>query len=527
MSLIILPFASIICVILFFGISRTKDLLIGYGQSLIEREEKRPTINLYYFDELKNEVSRKNIYAVEKHLLNHSIRDLLTYIDPPSTGMLNMHWAYFKADRRKIRRMQIMLLLIVFYTIGVTIYEQYHSSKITEMLILSIFYIIIIVIWHYSIFKLDRIETYGKNASKDLIKELKYAKSFLKHLKNDCNGNYSCEKYKQTKLNVKAIQQSDISNEEYTAPITVIIPIYNIGEQYLKECIDSVVGQTMKDIQIICVNDGSTDNSIHILKQYANRDKRIQIINKSNEGLGKTRNTAFPHIKGKYVLFVDADDWLEIDACEKLYDVAENTNAQLVQFFFYIKNESKHINRYVNEYVRYKFYQDNLKYNDEFELADKISNLPILQCFNKLWRTSFLRDNNLCFENILGTGEDIVMSWKGIVLAETISVLPEKLYYYRYRETSISHKQGGKHIDILDSCNKIYDFLIEQNLYDKPEYRNFFLSKKLEIYYRFGLRIVSKKDKKAYQQKFSDSLTDDMRDFYYHGTFKKYWFKHL
>src|SRR5215469_13757361 len=107
--------------------------------------------------------------------------------------------------------------------------------------------------------------------------------------------------------------------------ISIIIPVYNV-EPYLRQCLDSVVNQTMRDIQIICVNDGSPDNSRAILQEYANRDSRIEIIDKPNGGQSSARNAAYPHIRGKYTLFVDSDDWIERDLCEKTYRKAEETD---------------------------------------------------------------------------------------------------------------------------------------------------------------------------------------------------------
>ncbi|NOQ27097.1 MAG: glycosyltransferase [Bacteroidales bacterium] len=524
MITISLTLASVIGVFLFFGIGRIKDILIGYGQSRLERGGFNP----FYCDRLRDDIYRKNIYGIEEALLRRSIKELLSNIKPSPTSTLKMHLSIFKKHKTDLNILKSLLLVIIIYVIVITIYEQYlnENFKCANIFILFFFDLIIIFSIWYSIFKTDGIEKQKKGVCKDLYKRLEYAKLFLDDLKNDCNSN-SSEKIQQEKsdVNEKCIIKSNISIRNDTIPMTIVIPIYN-AEKYLNDCMYSVINQTMKEIQIICVNDGSTDNSSMILQKYAKKDNRIKIIDKIHEGSGKARNTAFPYIKGKYVLFVDADDWIELDTCQKLYDVAEKTKAQLVQFLFYMQNDSNQTDVYIEEYVRYKFYQDNLQYKDNM-LIDKISNLPILQTWNKLWQTSFLRYNNLCFENITGAGGDIIMSWKGIVLAKDIAVLPEKLYYYRYRESSLSHKKGNHYANMINSCNKIYNFLIEQELYNDHQYRIFFLSKKLEIYFRFGQKIISVKDKKEYKQLFLESLTDDMKDFYFYETFKKHWFQHM
>ena len=114
--------------------------------------------------------------------------------------------------------------------------------------------------------------------------------------------------------------------------ISIIIPVYNV-EQYLGECLNSVVNQTLKDIEIICVNDGSTDNSLSILKEYASRDERIKIIDKENEGQGYARKVGLDNASGEFILFCDSDDKFEPNnAFEKLIDKAQNLNVDILLF---------------------------------------------------------------------------------------------------------------------------------------------------------------------------------------------------
>lgn len=111
--------------------------------------------------------------------------------------------------------------------------------------------------------------------------------------------------------------------------ISIIVPIYNV-EKYLCKCLDSIIGQTYNDLQIILINDGSTDNSLSICEKYKNLDNRIELINKENTGASDTRNVGIKNAKGKYIMFVDSDDWLERDMCEKLLENAERNSADLV-----------------------------------------------------------------------------------------------------------------------------------------------------------------------------------------------------
>ena len=113
--------------------------------------------------------------------------------------------------------------------------------------------------------------------------------------------------------------------------VSVIIPIFNV-EKYLKKSLDSVVNQTLKEIEIIAIDDGSTDNSLNILKEYQNTDDRIIIFEQENKGPGEARNLALNHVKGEYVFFLDSDDWIELNTLEKLYNNAIENNCDLVLF---------------------------------------------------------------------------------------------------------------------------------------------------------------------------------------------------
>jgi glycosyltransferase involved in cell wall biosynthesis len=113
--------------------------------------------------------------------------------------------------------------------------------------------------------------------------------------------------------------------------ISVIIPIYNVG-LYLKEALDSIVGQTYHDVEIICINDGSTDNSLEIIREYEKKDTRIKLVSQENRGLYATRQVGIKMASGDYILFMDGDDWLEKCACEKVAALAEKTHADIIQY---------------------------------------------------------------------------------------------------------------------------------------------------------------------------------------------------
>ena len=115
--------------------------------------------------------------------------------------------------------------------------------------------------------------------------------------------------------------------------ISIIVPVYNV-EKYLRHCLDSLIGQTMRDIEIICVNDGSSDNSLEILHEYASRDCRILVFDQSNGGVSVARNNALKHVRGEYFMFVDSDDWLDSETCEVTYRYAKQKNADCLMFSY-------------------------------------------------------------------------------------------------------------------------------------------------------------------------------------------------
>lgn len=115
--------------------------------------------------------------------------------------------------------------------------------------------------------------------------------------------------------------------------ISVIVPCYNV-EQYLDQCLESLLNQTMKDIEMICVNDGSKDNTLKILQKYATKDERIVLLDQPNEGVSVARNNALEHVRGEYFMFVDSDDWLDLETCKTVYDVIIKEKAQCLMFSY-------------------------------------------------------------------------------------------------------------------------------------------------------------------------------------------------
>ena len=139
-----------------------------------------------------------------------------------------------------------------------------------------------------------------------------------------------------------------------SAKVSVIIPVYNV-QDFLAKCIESVINQTINDIQIILVDDGATDNSGQICDEYAKKDKRITVIHKQNQGLGFARNTGLDVANGDYIFFLDSDDWILPYSIKELYEIAKQNNADIVCYNFF-----KVYDRNQNEFNTWQFITKNI-----------------------------------------------------------------------------------------------------------------------------------------------------------------------
>ncbi len=219
--------------------------------------------------------------------------------------------------------------------------------------------------------------------------------------------------------------------------VSVIIPVYNV-EQYLRECLNSIISQTLKEIEIICINDGSPDNSLNILKSYAETDSRICVYTQENGGLSYTRNNGVKVAHGKYIYFMDSDDILDIHALEHLYQYAENEQLDAVYFdgsSFGDEVRKDQIERYQDYYHRkgdYHFVQSGLSLMDHLLENNEYRTSPCLQFLTK---EHFINHALWFQEGILH--EDNLFTFKGMLSAKRVSHLGEILFFRRIRPDSI------------------------------------------------------------------------------------------
>ena len=217
--------------------------------------------------------------------------------------------------------------------------------------------------------------------------------------------------------------------------VSVIVPVYNV-EKYLPQCMDSLINQTLQDIEIICVNDCSPDNSLSILQNYARKDTRIKIIDlKENGGSGHARNMALKEVTGEYVMYLDSDDWLELNACEHAYNQIK-LNGNDFAFFNYYTYYEETGKKYCN---RNKF-KSLMSAKDLNHINLNALSEPVVissEAWFKIYDVNFIKNNNLKFlEDCFF--EDQPFYFRAFISSNNVSVINEPLLYYRKRKGSVT-----------------------------------------------------------------------------------------
>lgn len=226
--------------------------------------------------------------------------------------------------------------------------------------------------------------------------------------------------------------------------ISIIVPIYN-AEKYITKCVDSILNQTKKELEIILINDGSTDKTEEIIKNY--QDKRIKYFKNKNQGIGKTRNFGIEKAKGKYIMFLDSDDYLEKNACELLYNKAESNNLDLVMCDFY----KIYANGNIEEVRQSSFKNSSLKDSPKI-LSEHLS--P----WAKIYKRDLIIKNNIRFvENL--KYEDAPFVAIALDKAKKIGKVDECLNYYVIHgnsETTVRDKRVFDILKIIDLIRKYF-----------------------------------------------------------------------
>lgn len=246
---------------------------------------------------------------------------------------------------------------------------------------------------------------------------------------------------------------------KYAPKITVAISVYNVAE-YLPKCLDCVVNQTFKDIEILCIDDCSTDETYSILQRYASEDDRFRLIKQShNQGLSVSRNTAIANACGEYIWMLDGDDLFETDLLEKAYTVATRSNADVTIWDYHVFESDSDLND--KSAIRTRL--ENINETDHKSLLKLPSFMWI-----RLYRLDYLRRLNVYFTPGL-TKQDIPVNWKTLTHKPKVTIVPDVLAYYRMRASSTTNRKGKS----LFSLYKVMD-IVGDNLQADGLYREFF-----------------------------------------------------
>ncbi|MBR2179778.1 MAG: glycosyltransferase [Selenomonadaceae bacterium] len=243
--------------------------------------------------------------------------------------------------------------------------------------------------------------------------------------------------------------------------VSILIPIYNV-EKYLRQCLDSVVNQTLKDIEIICINDGSTDNSLEIIKEFATKDSRIKIINKKNTGYGHSMNCGLEISQGEYIGIIESDDFADLNMFEVLYNHAKNSNAEIVRsnHFEQIDEHSKFI-----EVLREDLYNQIFtpRLQDYYFFSRQVA------VWSGIYKRDFLSKNEINFTETPGASyQDISFAFKAFSCVDRLLLIKDAFVHYRVDNPNSSVKSKQKVYCIFDEFDEIEKFLLKRKEFYNP-----------------------------------------------------------
>lgn len=235
--------------------------------------------------------------------------------------------------------------------------------------------------------------------------------------------------------------------------VSVLVPIYNV-EKYLPECLNSLAAQTLPEIEIVCINDGSTDNSPKIVQKYAKKDTRIVVLDKENTGYGDSMNQGLAKAKGKYIAIVEPDDFIETDACEKLYEIAQKHEADIVRGnYYYHTAAGDELHRTI---------RDQFLYHPQKVLEDPAILYEEPAIWSAIYRRKFLQEHGIRFLPTPGASyQDTGFNMKALCAAERIVYTERAFLHYRTDNSDSSVKSLEKADYVLQEYADVERFLDE------------------------------------------------------------------
>ena len=252
---------------------------------------------------------------------------------------------------------------------------------------------------------------------------------------------------------------------------SIIIPVYNV-EKYLRESLNSIANQTLTEFEVICINDGSTDNSLSLLEEYAQKDARFKIISQENQGQGVARNKGLKIAEGEYIVFLDPDDWLETNALEEIYTYFKQTKADVIEFNYKEYNDYSGKFRFINLANRIKkTYNYDLcqkKYYSWKDVKKGCLYKLELHVWARAYSKKFLDNINARFAPTKH-GEDHLFAHIVLLNANKIYYLDQYLYNYRCRKDSAVNSISDNNFGIFQNVELTKNYLIKNNFYEELE----------------------------------------------------------
>ena len=282
------------------------------------------------------------------------------------------------------------------------------------------------------------------------------------------------------------------------------MPVYNTGK-YLEKCLESLKNQTLSDIEIICINDGSNDNSKEIIEEFTKSDSRFLLIDQQNKGQSAARNAGIEKSQGEYIGFVDSDDFVNFEMFEKLYNQAKNYNSDISMCSFTMHDDKTGKENTNDPYMSLDIFPEKFE-NISFDYTktlDFIFRICVSPC-NKIYKNNFIKNNKLKFTENLNY-EDNVFFIDSYTSAKKISIINEPLYFYRYTsDTSISHssKYDEKKLDFFKIFELEENILKRKNLY--PKLKDYFEKSKKNTLIYWYKKIENDNIKQIFKTKFEN-----------------------
>lgn len=284
--------------------------------------------------------------------------------------------------------------------------------------------------------------------------------------------------------------------------VSIVVPIYNV-ETYLPECLDSIINQTLRDIEIICVDDGSKDNSLKICNDYAKRDSRVKVITKPNAGYGNSMNMGMDAACGEYIGIVESDDWVEKTMFADLYRAAKKHNADIVKSDYYeFSTTGGAVQEYIQTPTDAKYYNKVISAYDTEQIYHFRMNT-----WTGIYKTEMIRLYNIRHNETPGASyQDNGFWFKTISIASRVVYVDKAYYHYRQDNPNSSINSKGKVFCMCDEYKFIREF-IDANPDVKNAHLEIFLAKKFHNYF-YTYKRVANEYKIDFLKRFSEEFNE-------------------